>query len=280
MSRSGSGFTIKPERASLGRAWWAALTFHINWLEGRHGYLPGGWDVLWSLSVEEAFYILFPLICLFLRSERLLLLPLLALIVTGPINRTLLVDQDPWGSYAYWSCMDGIAFGCMAALACARLKFSTITLRLLLIMGAAIVMLVLVLYNEDEHQGLSRHGLNVTLLEAGIAMMLVAFGSGVGNRALSVGTGWLRAIGGQSYEIYLFHMFVVLGLMALLKRMHPAPATIPAWYLAMLLLSIVLGGIVSKFFSEPLNRRLRIQDARRRGDGESSETAILTKGPA
>src|SRR5438445_8148547 len=56
------------------------------------------------------------------------------------------------------------------------------------------------------------------------------------NRALSVGTGWLRAIGRQSYEIYLFHMFVVLGLMALLKRMHPEPAMIPVWYLAMLLL--------------------------------------------
>jgi peptidoglycan/LPS O-acetylase OafA/YrhL len=46
-------FIVRPERASLGRALVAALTFHVNWLEGHHGYLPGGWDVLWSLSVEE-----------------------------------------------------------------------------------------------------------------------------------------------------------------------------------------------------------------------------------
>ena len=45
-----SGFVINPERASLGEAVWAALTFHVNWLEGHRGYLPGCWDILWSLS--------------------------------------------------------------------------------------------------------------------------------------------------------------------------------------------------------------------------------------
>ena len=43
------GFVIRPERSSLARAVLAALTFHVNWLEGHHGYLAGAWDVLWSL---------------------------------------------------------------------------------------------------------------------------------------------------------------------------------------------------------------------------------------
>jgi peptidoglycan/LPS O-acetylase OafA/YrhL len=248
-------FTIRPERASLGRAVWAALTFHVNWLEGRHGYLPGSWDILWSLSVEETFYLVFPLTCVLLRKERVLLLPLLCLIIVGPINRTLLADQDPWGGYAYLSCMDGIAFGCMAALVSARQARGT--LRVLLAVGGTIACLVVVLCNEDAHVGLSRFGLNVTVLEAGVAMMLLAFGAGVGNEALSPGTRWLREIGRCSYEIYLFHMLVVLGIIGWLKRMHPAMKTISVWYVVMLVLSVLLGYLVSRFYSEPLNRRLR-----------------------
>jgi peptidoglycan/LPS O-acetylase OafA/YrhL len=47
------GFRIPAKVTTLPRALFAALTFHLNWLEAVHGYLPGNWDVLWSLSVEE-----------------------------------------------------------------------------------------------------------------------------------------------------------------------------------------------------------------------------------
>src|SRR5579872_7035471 len=90
-----SDFTIRPERASLGRALLAALTFHVNWLEGHHGYLPAGWDVLWSLSVEETFYVVFPLAAVLLGSERWFLVALGALVVVGPVSWAM---QTPGGS--------------------------------------------------------------------------------------------------------------------------------------------------------------------------------------
>jgi peptidoglycan/LPS O-acetylase OafA/YrhL len=269
------GFTIEPEVSSLGRAVGAALTFHINWLEGHHGYLPGGWDILWSLSVEEIFYLVFPLLCVLLRSERLLVWPLLGLILIGPINRAWSADQDPWGDYAYLSCMDGIAFGCLAALVCTRYRFSRRTLRIGLAGGAAAACLVLIFCNEDQHTGLSRFGLNVTALELGIALLLVALGSGVANAAWSRGTGWLRLIGRCSYEIYLFHMFVVLGLMNLFKLVNAAPSTIPVWYFAMLSLSVFLGCVVSRFYSEPFNRLLRYRYLR-----TGSEAKVITEAPS
>ena len=250
-------FTIPPERASLSQALWSALTFHINWLEGHRGYLPGDWDILWSLSVEEMFYLLFPLLCILLRREALLLVPLACLLILGPVNRTLLADQDPWGQYAYLSCMDGIAFGCLAALAGARLQLSQRSLRMALGAGAGIACLVIVTCNEDSHTGLARFGLNVTLLEAGVGLMLLALGGGVGNASLSIGTRWVRIVGRSSYEIYLFHMLVVLGLISLFKRLKPAMSMIPLWYLAMLLLSVLIGLVISKYYSEPLNLRLR-----------------------
>ena len=62
-------FVINPGRSTLPRALLAAATFHINWLESQRGYLPPNWDVLWSLSVEEVFYLFFPLICVLTRAR-------------------------------------------------------------------------------------------------------------------------------------------------------------------------------------------------------------------
>lgn len=250
-------FTIRPERASLGRALVAALTFHVNWLEGHHGYLAPGWDVLWSLSVEETFYIVFPLAAVLLRSERLFLVSLAALLIIGPINRTLLGDADPWRYYAYLSCTDAIAFGCLAAIVAHRRLLGPRHLRAALLAGSVISALTVVLCNADTHTGLARFGLDVTALELGIALMVLAFGSGVGNAAFARGTGWLRAIGRCSYEIYLFHMMIVLGLIAIVRQVHSATRTFPLWYAAMLGGGILLGYGIARIYSEPLNHRIR-----------------------
>jgi hypothetical protein len=52
-------------------------------------------------------------------------------------------------------------------------------------------------------------------------------------------------------------MIVVLALINLFKRIQPVISTTPAWYVAMALLSILLGYAVSYIYSEPMNRRLR-----------------------
>jgi peptidoglycan/LPS O-acetylase OafA/YrhL len=260
-------FTIRPERSTLGRALAAALTFHVNWLEGHHGYLPAGWDVLWSLSVEEAFYIVFPLTAVLLRSERPFLLLLGVLVIIGPINRTLLGDADPWSDYAYLSCTDAIAFGCIAAVAAHRLLLGPRQLRLALAAGAVISLLTIVPLNESMRMALGRFGLNVTALEIGVALMVIAFGCGVGNTAVARGTRWLRVIGRCSYEIYLFHMLIVLALIALVRQAQPAMRTFPFWYAAMLGGSILLGYAIARWYSEPLNRRIRAASGLVSGDG-------------
>lgn len=273
-------FTLRPERASLGRALLAALTFHVNWLEGHHGYLPGGWDVLWSLSVEEMFYLVFPLAAVLLASDRLFVLVLAALIIVGPISRTLLGHADPWRDYAYLSCSDAIAFGCLAALACRRSLLGPRISGLALLAGSSITLLTIVLVNEDSHAGPARFGLNVTALEAGIALMAAAFGSGVGDVAMARGTGLLRSIGRCSYEIYLFHMLAVFALIALVRAYHPAARTFPLWYAAMLCGSILLGWLVARYCSEPLNRRIRGAAGLVFADGRAGDARLTDTRPA
>ncbi|GAH41433.1 unnamed protein product, partial [marine sediment metagenome] len=50
-------FVISRPEQSLGGAIASVFGLYLNWYEGSYGYLPGGWDVIWSLSIEEVFYL-------------------------------------------------------------------------------------------------------------------------------------------------------------------------------------------------------------------------------
>ncbi|HTE40734.1 MAG TPA: acyltransferase [Steroidobacteraceae bacterium] len=268
-----TGFVINPNRATLGRALVAALTFHVNWLEGRHGYLPGTWDVLWSLSVEEVFYIFFPLICVAVRSERWLLPLLACMIAIGPLNRSLLVGNDPWESYAYLSCMDAMAFGCLAAWISARIKPSKSILRYALGGGIACILLIVVFRKTTFAIGLTANGLYITVLACGVALVLLALANDVGNATLSKGTAWLQSIGHRSYEIYLTHMFVVLSGVNLFKRTAQPNEWIPIAHVVLLLLCLALGYAVARWYSEPANRWLRTRFVKRPQPAQVHPTA-------
>src|SRR3954471_18135445 len=90
-----NGFVVSEKTGGLGRAVLAALTFHVNLLEARRGYLPPSWDILWSLSVEEVFYLFFPLVCRIFRRGRFFLTPLLIFVAIGPLARSVTFNHNP-----------------------------------------------------------------------------------------------------------------------------------------------------------------------------------------
>ena len=108
-------YIIDGENQSLGGALLAALGFYLNWYEGMTGWLPGGWDVLWSLSIEEIFYIGFPLLCLLLRTRGALVAVLLMLALSLPITRAALQGNEIWQEKAYLPGMAAIAIGVLTA---------------------------------------------------------------------------------------------------------------------------------------------------------------------
>lgn len=250
-----AGFVIDSSKFSWAQAMFSALTFHLNWLEARHGYLPANLDVLWSLSIEEMFYVFFPLVCFGLRGGRALIVLLLAFVAVGPFARTVLTQNEMWADHSYLSCMDAIALGCMAAMAAKRFVIGRKMLLAVRVTGLALVILVTCFRRQCWQLGLYKHGLDVTALALGTALLLMAIAQG--GKPGSWLTAPLRWFGRNSYEVYLTHSFVVVTLTQLFVATGSRYAWSPLWFVAVAGLSGGLGACVARYYSEPLNRKLR-----------------------
>jgi peptidoglycan/LPS O-acetylase OafA/YrhL len=263
-------FVVSAKTGGLGRALFAALTFHINLLEARRGYLPGGWDILWSLSVEEMFYLFFPVVCRFLGRGKLLIALLLGFVVLGPFGRTVLAHGNGvWKEYSYLGGMDAIALGCLTALVVSRIHFSRLKLWVLGCAGAILLIFSLCFSIRAYIWGLGRNGLNMTILALGTSMLI----------AMAAQTQWrsprvlspLLKLGQRSYEVYLTHIFVVFALFDLFLKAGKPIRGVPALFIAVIVIAGLLGEVVARFFSDPMNRLLR----RRFGDSSDKLGSVL-----
>ncbi|MGB6744761.1 MAG: acyltransferase [Terracidiphilus sp.] len=258
-----NGFQIQPSCATLPRALLAALTFHVNWLEATHGYLPANWDVLWSLSVEEMFYLFFPLACLLLLRWRRELpefvLLLLIFVGMGPFARTVWATNEIWQGTSYLGGMSGIALGCLTALLTDHLQ-PTNPLRMygraLLIIqvaGSLLMLLIIIRPHWLWVEFLGRSGTDDTVLSLGTCMVMLTtvFRGRIG----SVWSSPIRWFGRHSYEVYLTHEFVVVWMTTIYAKVRQGSPLL--WIAAELALAAPLGALVARWFSEPMNRLLR-----------------------
>ena len=255
------GFVIDENQTSLARASFAALTFHMNWLQVQVGYLPASWDVLWSLSIEESFYLFFPLFCLFVRARWQLVLLLSVLAVLSPWARVALYPGNELGDRNHFAYLDALTVGCLAAVLARNFELSERLRRLLTILAGLVLAFVFYFRSELFQLGLTKVGLNITLLAFGAGLFLWAHHRPQrAQRSKAVfGLKWLSELGRHSYEIYLSHMFVLLACVALFNR-EPGPhhpAAIYTLYLASLFLSYFVGKAIARWFTEPLNQWLR-----------------------
>jgi peptidoglycan/LPS O-acetylase OafA/YrhL len=248
-------FMVSARTGGLGRALLAALTFNVNWLEAQRGYLPGSWDILWSLSVEEMFYLFFPPICRSVRG-RWLVVVLGAFVVLGPFARTVLTHgNEVWHEYSYLGRMDAIAFGCLTALALSGRMLSRPVVRLLGGAGVAILIFSLCFSNRVAAWGLADTGLDMTLIAIGSCLVIAASAQGQWKAPRVLFP--LTRLGQRSYEVYLTHMFVVFALFGIFRSSGARVGAVPLLFIAVILIAAVLGELVARFYSEPVNLRLR-----------------------
>jgi peptidoglycan/LPS O-acetylase OafA/YrhL len=263
-------FVVSGETGGLSRALVAALTFRLNVLEAHRGYLPGNWDILWSLSVEEMFYLFFPPVCWLLGRGKWLPVFLLIFVALGPFARTTLAHgNEIWQEYSYLGGMDAIALGCLTAIASSRITIAHGVVRVLGGLGAVLVLLILGFSNQVEVWGLGRSGLDMTILALGSCMVIAAAAQSRWQSPRIVLP--LITLGRRSYEVYLTHMFVVFALFGLYKSAARPLGAVPFFFLSVVLISGLLGEFVARVYSEPMNRLIR----RRLGDGPGRLGSVI-----
>lgn len=250
-------YTIDNPQQSLGGAVLAALGLYLNWYEGRTGYLPGNWDVLWSLSIEEAFYVGFPLACLALRRERWIWPPLVVLALSLPVSLAALAGDEIWQEKAYLPGMAAIAVGIVAAMIVERRprpRWAVVhTVGLVGGLGLAASLLA-----GRQIRPLIGDGIMLLLtLSVGCLLACLHWRHIAGRSRAHRWTGWLRSFGRLSYEIYLMHMFVVFALVHVYRVGGFDVHLGVLWYPPALALSWALGLAMARWFVLPSERRVR-----------------------
>ena len=252
-----SNYTITGDAQSLPGAIFSALGLHLNWYEGRTGYLPGGWDVLWSLSIEEVFYLGFPVACIVLGRTRLLLglvFGVLALSLPVLLNG-LSHASEIWREKAYLPGMAAIAMGVCAALLVAaipRPRRSIVALS----GWTGTALIAALFWWEDAFYRVVGNG-TMLVLTGSVGLLMIAFHWDWGRRWTVKGTSWLRSFGVLSYEIYLTHMFVVFSVVGLFRLCGGGLRFGWLWFIPSLFFSWCLGVLVARVLSSPAERWIR-----------------------
>lgn len=256
----------------------ASLTFWMNVLIGAHGWTNYALGVLWSLSIEEVFYLSFPLLCLAFRREARLIAFWLACIVAGPAYRFFHQGDEGGYLYAYFACFDAIAIGCCAA-ALGRGVVWRGGMRSLLTWLTAAGMTFVYLFWPIRESNV----FGVTAVAVGTAVLLLA----AQNRPVEPTirparpSAMFEGLGRLSYELYLFHL-IVLGL---LRTIFPPSGVTGDEKLALLsaylLLSAGLATSIARCYAEPLNRNIRqwlVPGCLRLGSGRCAQNMNESKG--
>ena len=259
------------------------VTYATNFWVAKHGWVNPVAH-LWSLAVEEQFYLMWPWVIL-LTPKRWLATICVGTIGIAVAYRLIAVKLGGWlwTSVMLPGCLDSLGAGALLAVILHYGKFSSKyvgrVLAVLAIVGAFAIFVVQPLL-VDSLSGKILYVMNDTWFAMIFVWMVHACAVGV--------TGFpgqlllippILYIGRISYGIYVLHQFVPAGLKQLADFCLVPYPTAP-WLLTIIYttITIALASLSWRFFEKPLNdlkRNFPYVKARDRSEGEKTTSVAL-----
>ena len=227
----------------------SVLTFWHNVLMQKAGWFNYCLNTFWSLSVEEVFYFSFPFICLLFKKTRFIIPLWLVFIIIAPIYRHYNSADEIASVYGYLSCFDAIAMGCCAAVIAPKIKLSVLSKSVFQWLAAAT--LITVYFYSGIMENIA-FGFSLVAVSTGV--LLITFQTDTPVNSLMRRIGWF---GKNSYELYLFHIIVLALMKTIYKPQMLNDYTKLIWLVLFIFLSSLIAGAIEKFYSRPLNTKIR-----------------------
>jgi peptidoglycan/LPS O-acetylase OafA/YrhL len=234
------------------------LFFFSNWHFAVHGYADTAAALLWSVAIEEQFYVVWPLVIRLASPPRLPAV-FAALLVVGPATRAYLATggiPHPGIWCNTFARLDPIALGGILALAFHRRPFTLSRAKRAALVAAGVLGIVatvrLVPLATNPPRLALAGAYSVVALCTGL-ILVAALGAQEGT--------WLSArpivyLGRISYGLYVFHQLALrlVGLPLGIFRSMPGPGTTLGWIVGSFGLTVVMAAVSYRLLEKPFLR--------------------------
>ena len=199
------------------------LAWHVTYLSNFYFYLRGDWhgsvSHLWSLAVEEQFYLVWPWLVL-CAPDRWLRPAMIAMVAVAPLSRVLF--PNPMDSVLPTSCLDSLGMGALIAMAVPH-KGEAYRVGGVGVVGAVLIAVTLLMRYTAVGGQYQIVGLDfgVSLFSAWLVASAAHGFRGAAGRLLSLAP--IIAVGRISYGLYVYQGFTPY----LLGRYVPGFVTMP-----------------------------------------------------